>query len=377
MARKILFVIHGIGQRAADDAVDKPRTIAETWPGDLITNFLKLAETHAPGVDIGLNPGVNGIKVVPLHYCDILTEQLERWDSLGNKKVADAVAKQFPGLPAQFVDVLRDISMADAPYFWRGGVDILLYRVFHDIAIRSHVRAQVTRALFDNAVNGVLPSCGFITHSMGTAVMHDVLAEIFANPQEFGGFVNMDIDIYVSLANVSKILENVANPQKSPVRPFGAPGIGRARCRAFVNAHHESDPVPLLGMFNPDWSTTTMPYRDVRIERIKQPNTHAYDGYLENPRVWIPIFRTMLEAPISKADEADFIAEYDATPPAACAQALDDLRQAVKDIGEAWKNRADAVGTWQFVVAVTKARRTLAEAKEQCFGPSGGPEGVL
>src|SRR4030095_785316 len=90
-------------------------------------------------------------------------------------------------LPTQFVDVLRDISTADAPFFWRGGVDILLYRVFHDIAIRSHVRAQVTRTLFDNAVNGVLPACGFITHSMGTAVMHDVLAEIFANPIEFGG----------------------------------------------------------------------------------------------------------------------------------------------------------------------------------------------
>jgi len=377
MARKILFVIHGIGQRAPDDATDKARFVAENWPGDVITNFLKLAATHAPNVDIGLNPETNGIKVVPLHYCDLIVEQLQRWDSFGDKKVADAVAKQFPGLPAQFVDVLRDISMADAPFFWQGGIDILLYRVFHDVAIRSHVRAQVTRALFDNAENGVLPSCGFITHSMGTAVMHDVLAEIFANPVEFGGFVNMDIDIYVSLANVSKILENVANPQKSPVRPFGSPGIGRARCRAFVNAHHEADPVPVLGMFSPDWSTATTPYRDVHIERIKHPNTHAYQGYLENPRVWIPIFRTMLETPVSKADADAITAEYDATPPAACAQALDDLRQSVKGIAEAWKNRAGAVGTWQFVVELTKARRVLAEAKEKCFGPSGGLEGVL
>ena len=377
MARKILFVIHGIGQRAPDDAVDKARFAVENWPGDIITNFLELAGKHAPGVDIGLNPGPAGIKVVPLHYCDIIIEQLEQWDSLGDRNVADAVARQFPGLPAQFVNVLRDISTADAPYFWRGGVDILLYRVFHDIAIRSHVRAQVTRTLFDNAVSGVLPACGFITHSMGTAVMHDVLAEIFANPIEFGGFVNMDIDIYVSLANVSKILENVANPQKSPVRPFGAPGIGRARCRAYVNAHHEFDPVPYLGLFNPDWSTTTTPYRDVRIERIKQPNTHAYQGYLENPRVWIPIFRTLLEAPISKANADALIDEYDATPPPACAQALDDLRASVKSIAEAWKNRAGAVGTWQFVVELTKARRVLAEAKARCLGAAGAVEGML
>jgi hypothetical protein len=184
MARKILFVIHGIAQRAPDDATDKPRAVADGWHVDLIQNFVALAAKHAPGVDIGLNPGLDGVKIVPLSYCDILTEQLERWDSLGNKKVAEAVARQFPGLPAELVNVLRDISMADAPYFWQGGIDILLYRVFNDIAIRSHVRSQVTRALFDNAVNGVLPACGFVTHSMGTAVMHDVLAEIFANPQE-------------------------------------------------------------------------------------------------------------------------------------------------------------------------------------------------
>jgi len=377
MARKILFVIHGIAQRAPDDATDKPRVAADGWHIDLIHNFIALAGKHAPGVDIGLNPGLDGVKIVPLSYCDLLIEQLERWDSLGDKNVADAVAKQFPGVPAELVNVLRDISTADAPYFWKGGVDILLYRVFNDAAIRSHVRSQVTRALFDNAVNGVLPSCGFITHSMGTAVMHDVLAEIFANPQEFGGFVNMDIDIYVSLANVSKVLENVANPQKSPVRPFGAPGIGRARCRSFVNAHHDSDPVPFLGLFKPDWDTATTPYRDVRIERIKEPNTHSYQRYLENPRVWVPIFRTLLETSISKQQADDLIAEYDATPAAACPQALDDLCQAVKGIAEAWKNRAGAVGTWQFVVELTKARRVIDEARQQCFGPGGGLGSVI
>jgi hypothetical protein len=377
MARKILFLIHGIGQRAPDDAADKPRAAADGWHTALIENFIALAAKHAPGVSIGLNPGVDGVKIVPLSYCDLLIEQLERWDSVGNKKVADAVAKQFPGLAAEFVDALRDISMADAPFFWTGGVDILLYRVFNDIAIRSHVRSQVTRALFDNSVNGVLPACGFITHSMGTAVMHDVLAEIFANPQEFGGFVNMDVDIYVSLANVSKILENIANPQKSTVRPFGAPGIGRARCRAFVNAHHDADPVPYLGLFKPDWNSATTPYFDVRIERIKEANTHSYQRYLENPRVWVPIFRTLLETSINNTKMQELIDEYDATPAAACPQALDDVRQEVTRIAEAWKNRAGAVGTWQFVVELTKARRVIEEARQQCFGAGGGLGSIL
>jgi hypothetical protein len=377
MARKILFIIHGIAQRAPDDAADKPRAAADGWHVDLVDQFVALAAKHAPGVNIGLDPSADGVKIVPLSYCDLLIEELESWDSVGDRKVADAVAGQFPGVPSQLVDVLRDISTADAPYFWKGGVDILLYRVFNDVAMRSHVRSQVTRALFDNAVSGVLPPCGFITHSMGTAVMHDVLAEIFANPQEFGGFVNMDIDIYVSLANVSKILESVMNPHRSPVRPFGTVGTGRARCRAFINAHHESDPVPYLGLFRPDWNSATVPFRDVRIERIKEPNTHSYQRYLENPRVWVPIFRTLLETPISNKAMTDLIDEYDVTPPAACPQALDDLCQTVKRIAEAWKNRAGAVGAWQFVVEVTKARRVIDEARQQCFGAGGGLGSII
>jgi hypothetical protein len=115
----------------------------------------------------------------------------------------------------------------------------------------------------------------------------------------------------------------------------------------------------------------------VRIERIKEPNTHSYQRYLENPRVWVPIFRTLLETSITKQQADDLIAEYDATPAAACPQALDELCQAVKGIAEAWKNRAGAVGTWQFVVELTKARRVIDEARQQCFGPGGGLGSVI
>jgi hypothetical protein len=376
MARKILFLIHGIGQRAPDDATDKAAAAASAWATPFVESLVSLAKEHAPGVEVGLDAGPSGVKIVPLSYCDLMIQQLDAWDSAGNKKVAAAVARQFPGLPAEYVDALRDISMADAPFFWRAGVDVLLYRVFNDVAIRSHVRQQVTRALFDNAANGVLPACGFISHGMGTAVLHDVLAEIFANPQEFGGFVNVDIDIYVTLANVSKILEDVANPHRSPVRPFGTTGMGRARCRSFVNAHHVADPFAYLGLFAPDWDPAATPYRDVSIDRIKDPNPHSFERYLENPRVWVPLFRALLEQSIGKGDLEALVAEYDATPADACPQALDDLVQAVQVLADAWKNRAGAVGTVQFAVAATQAARLIEETREKCKA-AGGSLGAL
>lgn len=372
MARKILFLIHGIGQRAPDDAVDKPRVAADGWPNDLVTNLVALAKTHAPGVEIGPNPSADGIKIVPLSYCDLLIQQLQQWDTLGNKKVADAVAKQFPGLGSEFVDTLRNITMEESGFFWNAGVDVLLYRVFHDVAIRSHIRHQITRALFDNANNNVLPTCGFVCHSMGTAVLQDTLSEIFVNPQEFQGFVNMDIEVYASLANVSKILMIGTDPHRSPVRPFGAEGIGRARVRAFVNAHHRFDPVAVIGGFNPGWNPGSTPYRDIPIEIIKEPNTHSYQRYLENPRVWVPIFRSILEVSISREKEADLIAAYDAMPAEKCPAALEEVRQTATKLAAEWKEKAGGGGPWQFAVSLTKAYHALEKAKAACQGEKGG-----
>jgi hypothetical protein len=372
MARKLLFLLHGIGQRAPDDATDKPRAAADGWWREMADTIIALAAEHAPGVEIGLNPSANGIKIVPLSYCDLLIRQLQSWDTLGNRKVADAVARQFPGLGAEFVDVLRDISMEDSGFFWSGGVDVLLYRVFHDVEIRTHVRQQVTRALFDNANANVLPSCGFISHSMGTAVLHDVLAELFVNPQEFGGFVNMDVEVYASLANVSKVLSNDLNPHSSPVRPFGASGPGRARVRTFINAHHACDPVPLIGLFKPGWNPLTTPYLDVTIDCIKEPNTHAFHRYVEHPNVWVPIFRTLLEVSITQDRQAQLVTSYEAAPAAPCPQALESVRHTATELARVWREKAGGVGVWQFAVALTKAYRALAEAREACAAESAG-----
>jgi hypothetical protein len=43
---------------------------------------------------------------------------------------------------------------------------------------------------------------------MGTAVLHDTLAETLASPEQFGSFANMDIQLYMSIANVSKVLRS-------------------------------------------------------------------------------------------------------------------------------------------------------------------------
>ncbi len=364
MASTILFLIHGVGQRPPAGASDPAKEIARTWWKEPVQALLDAAKGFAPDVPIGLDVD-EGVKVVPLSYCDLIVQQLERWEDVGSSDVAAAAAKTFPDLGTEFLDDLREIADEDAGFFWTKSVDVLLYRVFHDRAIRQHVRAQVVEALKNNSEGGRLPAVAFMAHSLGTAVMHDTLFELLNDPAEFGGLVNLDVLAYASLANVSKVLMSLANPHESIVRPFGAPGAGRARVRTFVDARHKWDPIPYIGGFKPGWDPATSRFRPVGMSRIHDINTHSYAEYVKHPAVWGPVLEKVLQRPLTPAKLARLVAQHDALPEPPCIAAIKELADAVTDLGVAM----DALrpqGAWQAIAAFTKAARLLQEAKDAC-----------
>jgi hypothetical protein len=364
MAETILFFIHGVGQRPPAGVPDPAGEIARTWWREPVQALLDAAQRFAPGAPIGLDAD-DGVKVVPLTYCDLLVQQLERWSDVGSSDVAGAVAKAFPMLPTRYLDDLREIGADDAGFFWSTSVDVLLYRVFHDVAIRQHVRAQIVEALKDNAAGNRLPAVAFIAHSMGTAVLHDTLVELLGDPQEFGGLVNLDMLAYASLANVSKVLSNLANPHRSLVRPYGAIGTGRARARLFVDARHRLDPIAHLGGFAPEWDPATTRYRPVVMHRLLDINPHAYTQYLRHPAVWGPVLEKVLSQPLTPAALTQFVAEHDALPEAPCVAAVRQLAESVEEL----RLVVDVLrpqGAWQAILAFTKATRLLQEAKDAC-----------
>jgi hypothetical protein len=374
MARTILFLIHGVGQRAAAGSSNPSRDAAVTWWKAPVESLVTQARTYAPHVDFGLTCGANGVKIVPLSYCDLIVEQLERWDDVGSTDIAGAVKKQFPDLGLPYVESLADISAADAPAFWSKAVDILLYRAFHDRAIRVHVREQIRRAIVDNATGGQLPGVAFVAHSLGTAVLHDTLAELFLNPQEFLGLVNMDVLVYCSLANVSKVLQSVVNPHESPVRPFGASGLGQPRVRRFINVHHKYDPIPYIGMFRPAaWSPAMCAYQASEPSHITAVNTHAYVEYLRDPRVWAPLFECILDVPLSSSQLDALVAAHDARPSPPCIAAVQELRDTVSDLA-LLVSHLNPSSVWQSIGAFTRGLAAIDEARAQCGGAAGGGE---
>ena len=374
MARTILFLIHGVGQRAPVGSTNPARDAAATWWKEPVEALVQQARSYAPNADIGLTCGANGVKIVPLSYCDVIIEQLERWSDFRSTDVAEAVSKQFPDLGLQYLESLADISAADSPAFWSKAVDILLYRVFHDRAIRVHVREQIRRALVDNSISGQLPGVAFIAHSLGTAVLHDTLAELFLNPQEFLGLVNMDVLAYCSLANVSKVLQSVVNPHESPVRPFGANGLGQPRVRRFINVHHKYDPIPYIGMFRPAaWNPEMCAYLASEPTHVTAVNTHAYVEYLRDPRVWAPLFECVLDIPLSPVQLEALVAVHDARPSPPCVAAIEELKDTVSELAFL-VTHLNPSNAWQAIGAFTRAFAAIDDARAKCRAISGGAE---
>lgn len=368
MARHVLFVLHGIGQRPAAGAADGPADVANGWWTSTVDLLMKLAKKYQPDIDCSLNPSPTGIRIVPLSYCDLIVRMLESWDDVGSSDVAAAFDAKFPAFGAGRLSQLKGISKRDSGLFWGGPVDVLLYRLFLDGDIRTHVREQIARNLIGSSVGGQLPTCSFICHSMGTAVLHDTLAELLAAPDQFGGFANMDIHLYASVSNVSKVLQSRFNPHDSPVRPLGAPSDSRfpACVRTFVNAHNTVDPVAHIGMFRPKWDPAVCDYLDVEEARLKWIDVHGLVHYLENPSVHIPILRAACQITIDAATEKKAIKAWVDSKGDDCPEALEALKRKVVKLKADWDAKGDAFGPVEVAVSLTDVWRAFEDARAAC-----------
>lgn len=368
MPARVLFLLHGIGQRAPAGSTNRPADAAACWSKAPVELLIDLAKRYKPDIDIGLDPGPQGLKIVPLSYCDLIVSQLDQWGELSDD--APAMLREKLSTLGSEIDALGECTGDDATVFWNGPVDVFFYRFLMDQAIRTQVREQITKAITSD-----VEDVGFICHSMGTAVLHDTLAEIFNDPGTFGTISNMNVVLYAAIANVSTVLKSIADPHVSPVRPIGSltsSGQGTARVDVFLNVHRELDPVPHIGLFRPKWNKSRSFYLDVDTGPPKWIDVHGLVKYLMNPRVHIPIMNTMCNASISGAQEAEEIEAYDALPGDPCPTALAALAGAVHDVKEAWDDRPQK-GAAQCIAALVQAFKAFKTARSACLDEGGIP----
>jgi hypothetical protein len=322
---QLLFVIHGMGAGA------RPADDPNWWTGT-IDDLRASAKKYKHDKDLVLSaPKNEQVLVVPLTYHQLFDDIRSKWsrdtpNETGWLPLLQQLAFHDPASLAK----LPGWATTAGSFFWTHVLDVLLYRYVADftIPIRELVATQIAeawnRADLDNGTNTPVH---FLAHSLGTAVLHDSIGFLGADPG-FGPTSHIITSI-VTLANVSWVLENAFPAYASVDRPITAAPPPNGMTAAYFSFRHELDPIAeIVRTFRGDhngWPANG--YRDEVAIDVKDWNVHGFTHYLDNPIAHLRLFERLWpnEDWAPRRDPA--IAAYKSAPGTPCPAALAMARQ--------------------------------------------------
>lgn len=290
MAKRIVFVLHGIGEHGDDWGQPIADLLAKLWDETRgLRDMYSFAERF---------------EVVPLRYDQKFETLRKRWRNDWNS--VSALLNATPGVPAA-VHSFAEASFAPGTrqsFVTTHLLDLLLYRFVPSCRewICQSVALQIMEALSRNpqSANG---EWTLIAHSMGTSVAHDALHgwlshewdDVGVPPEGF-----MKGRALVMLANCSRLLERKGTDAKGwdVYRSRVRPGVStRGSFHNYLSVAHKLDPVPRPKLFEPIrnvWPSTDpedwQRYWEIRLSRVTDANVHDFAHYLRDPEVYLRLF---------------------------------------------------------------------------------------
>lgn len=299
MARNVIFLIHGVGQHAADWA---------DIPGGPAFALREAAKGYSYFKD---HPLDEAVEFIPIRYDDLFDRILKGW--------ADA-AKALWTLGGDFSPMLGSgialLAKADAgaPAVAVGG-DVPLYRGFalfrQRILMRLISSMASTIAARTQAAQGTPVSFHVIAHSLGTTVAHDAINALgteswpvddlaakrdpdgvkaegaaFAAAKATGAFKNGSFR-FGSLFQVSNTSGLLYTTAQAPTASIVRPG---QYLQTFLNVDHKFDPISKVGPFLLPETWAPMGIQ-VTVDHIHELNIHSYAHYLSHPDVHLHVFK--------------------------------------------------------------------------------------
>jgi len=359
---QLLFVIHGMGAGA------RPANDPKWWTG-VVDGLRASAGDHGHANDLVEGTPEDGkILVVPLTYHQLFDDIRKKWTKEGGGEAAFTTLLRAlldqAGANSASVRVPSWASSA-GEFFWTHVLDVILYRYIAEftINIREVVALQIETAWHKADIDNDAPTpVHFISHSLGTAVLHDTLSMIAKMPGFGPG--SHHIETSITCANVSAVLENGFPPYASPDRPSGVPPKPGGLARMFRSFRHELDPIATVHPFRGDLNGwPSLQYRDEVPVEVKDWNVHGYTHYLDNPMVHLTLFERMWDNENWDPRWGPAITKYRATPgtacPAAIAKARTDLRAILADQWPA----ANEIGLLELA---SRTMGVLAAARRAC-----------
>lgn len=306
MAKHLIFLVHGMGDFSDKWSAETQKTIK-----DLYGSYPRLTG------QVAFNTKFEFREIV---YNDQFEKHRQRW-----KEDAAAIFKAFPtvgGLPQSLAELPNGVTKDN--FFTTHILDVIMYRFL--LLIGEPVRVAIWKALMTELSKMPKSSeWSIIAHSLGTAVIHDVL-HLGYNTNNAGGApleaIKTRPTVLAMIANVSRLLEDhisVADVYQSLVRPSVDPEKGL--CDYMLNVHHQWDPFTLIKPFQPqdDWPDSETRaegrYLDIKINAFENEHIHDLNHYLRNPAVHLPLFERLAGAEFTPKERAAAIKAYeDKTP---------------------------------------------------------------
>ena len=361
---QLLILVHGIGEHADDwaDAPDGPKARLNK-----VAKRYKKFQTGAPFTD--------RLTVRHIAYDRCFADQRDKWlaDSTKLESWAQTAGRPLPKVVDWLQDTLPRNEKAAKEFLWSAAIDAVLYRGFN--LVRDHVRATVMSQLV-----GILKDVGgtesldvtIVAHSLGTAVMHDVLDQLgngvlppeVADVESFRPdrwkFSNLFMMADVCLLGPSALRD--IDAFASIVRPAKAGGSITGYCRRFFEVWHRYDPIAIAAPFRPgDWGRGYVPSGP--LTQFRQANVHGYTHYLDHPLVHIPLMQYALADEVIDDDEAQAaIADYPDVVSTQCDAQIEAIKAKAKTF--------TALGTdlEQLAIDAAEFLALAKEANEKCGG---------
>ena len=354
---KVLLLVHGMGVHGADWATQTTQALVKAAASYGIENQFSSEITEGE------------VALIPVTYDDRFTAWLSRWGN-ESRALADFIKTNSIDVPVNIVSWLESADETENQFLWSHVVDVILYRFFNQVTtdVRVHVMRDIAKH-WGRALD-VDPNArvSVLAHSLGTSVVHDSLALLATSPPEgANGFLagTQRLASLFMVANVSRILETLPRVYESVICPPGIQGA-RAYCGVFYNVRHELDPFPAPRAFKPVW-TPGGDYVPIRTTAVREFNTHSLERYVEDPRVHVPLLRTLFGfGAISPETVSDRIAAYDAQPGPPCEQEVKDFitraRERVRLIEDSSEVKTLITAGVQFLADVQRVREKCAAA---------------
>lgn len=290
MADQIVFLVPGMGVYA--DGWHKPwvKTLEDAY------NSYPLLQKR---------PFTTRFDFVPINPDTIYQKIVAGWQERSRALAAVVTG----GLVSKLTSWLTNAGELKDNFGWTHAGDVLQYRLLN--LVREWVCVAIADEIKQKLVKvGPGLTWSIIGHSLGTAMVHDTIARLWANDSVFRR--DYQARLIAMVANVSRVLEQkddlppgvVGDALLSPVRP----GVA---CNYFLNLEHPLDPFVWPRRFHPmawpDAATLAanppryihsadedINGRSYALNHVHGAGVHDFEHYLASPKAHIPLFRMLL-----------------------------------------------------------------------------------